>query len=57
MSRHRKQRNRRFQRKLATVSETSLDVIAYRVRNTGRMPSWATPLERIAYIRLERQCK
>ncbi len=48
MSRHRRQRNRRWRRTLGRVTfEQVMAIGFYCDRNRGRFPSWATPLQRL----------
>lgn len=51
MSRHRRQRLRRFNRSLDRVPKSTLLQISARYFMTGRFPTWATPRELLAFKR------
>lgn len=51
MSRHRRQRARRFNRALDKVHRETLERLSYRYDNTGKLPRWTTPIERLAFKR------
>lgn len=51
MSRHRRQRNKRFRRALATVHQMAINYGVGMFLNHGRMSKHLSPLERIAVRR------
>jgi hypothetical protein len=52
MSRHRRQRNKRWRKTLSKVylNDGAIFTVRRRLENTGKFPSWASPLQRIAAL-------
>jgi len=55
MSRHRKQRLRRFSKQLASADPVAVRAAIYRLLNTGEIPSRYSPLERIVALLMARK--